>query len=131
MVIRFMQILQIEDSPIICQLYQDFFTTQNHSVESVTDGREGLELVMKNDYDVILLDILMPKYGGMQFLNDLKNQRPSELKKVTIVSQMDFNYDDLEKFKEYGVNSVQKKTLDLVKFENTSILEIQNGLVYR
>ncbi|HUT05200.1 MAG TPA: response regulator [Nitrosopumilaceae archaeon] len=126
-----MQILQIEDSPIICQLYQDFFTTQNHSVESVTDGREGLELVMKNDYDVILLDILMPKYGGMQFLNDLKNQRPSELKKVTIVSQMDFNYDDLEKFKEYGVNSVQKKTLDLVKFENTSILEIQNGLVYR
>jgi len=131
MVIRFMQILQIEDSPIICQLYQDFFTTQNHSVESVTDGREGLELVMKNDYDVILLDILMPKYGGMQFLNDLKNQRPSELKKVTIVSQMDFNYDDLEKFKEYGVNSVQKKTLDLVKFENTSTLEIQNGLVYR
>ena len=131
MVIRFMQILQIEDSPIICQLYQDFFTTQNHSVESVTDGREGLELVMKNDYDVILLDILMPKYGGMQFLNDLKNQRPSKLKKVTIVSQMDFNYDDLEKFKEYGVNSVQKKTLDLVKFENTSILEIQNGLVYR
>ena len=126
-----MQILQIEDSPIICELYQDFFTTQNHSVESVTDGREGLELVMKNDYDVILLDILMPKYGGMQFLKDLKSQRPSELKKVTIVSQMEFDDDDLEKFKEYGVNSVQKKTLDLVKFENTSKLEIQNGLVYQ
>ena len=92
-----MQILQIEDSPIICQLYQDFFTTQNHSVESVTDGREGLELVMKNDYDVILLDILMPKYGGMQFLKDLKTQRPSELKKVTIVSQMEFDDGDLEK----------------------------------
>ena len=123
-----MRILQIEDSPVICQLYQDFLATRNHTVESVTDGREGLELIKKNDYDVILLDIMMPKYGGMQFLEDLKNTKPTELKKVTIVSQWEFDDEDLQRFKEYGINSVQKKTLDLVTFEKTEALEIKTWI---
>jgi len=123
-----MKILHVEDTPEICQLYQDFLGILNHNVESVTDGREGLKRLMKNDYDSILLDIAMPSYDGFHFLEDLKRIKPSELKKVTVVSQLDFNDEQLEKFKEYGVNSIQKKTLDLIKYETSGQLEIKRDI---
>jgi len=124
-----MQILQVEDSPLICQLYSDLLESRNHSVEAVNDGREGLELVMKNDYDLILLDMLMPKYSGMQFLKDLKEKRPSELKKVIVISQLEFNEDDYQELLDFGIRSIQKKTFDLVKFEDKGELEVKHDLV--
>jgi len=125
-----MQILQVEDSPMISQLYSDLLGFQKHSVETVNDGKEGLELAIKNDYDLILLDMLMPKYCGMQFLKDLKKQRPSELKKVMIVSQLEFNEDDYKEILDFGIHSIQKKTMDIVKFENTGELEVKRDIVY-
>lgn len=125
-----MQVLQIEDSEMICQLYSDLLGFQKHSVESVNNGKEGLELVTKNDYDLILLDMLMPKYCGMQFLRDLKKQRPSELKKVMVVSQLEFSEEDYKELLNFGIHSIQKKTMDIVKFEDTGELEVKRDLVY-
>ena len=124
-----MQILQVEDSPLICQLYSDLLESRNHSVEAVNDGKEGLELATKNDYDVILLDILMPKYSGMKFLKALKEKRPSELKKVIVISQLEFDEDDYQELLDFGIRSIQKKTLDLVKFEHKMKLEVKHDLV--
>ena len=124
-----MQILQVDDSPLICQLYSDFLESRSHSVEAVHDGKKGLELVMENDYDMILLDMLMPKYSGMQFLKDLKEKRPSELKKVIVISQLEFNEDDYQELLDFGIRSIQKKTLDLVKFEDKGELEVKHDLV--
>ncbi len=86
-----MKILHIDDCPEICKMYADMFTEDYHSIRSVNSGKEGIELVIKNDYDLILLDICMPKYSGIKFLRELKNKRPSELKKVVVVSVLDFN----------------------------------------
>ena len=48
--------------------------------------RAGLELAVYKEYDLILLDMCMPKYSGTDFLLDLKHRRSSELSKVVIVS---------------------------------------------
>ena len=106
-----MHILQIDDSKALCQFYHDLFTPRGYKFESTNDGKEGLELARENNYDVILLDMLMPKFGGMQFLEELKNTKPSELKKVMIVSQMEYDDDEIKKLIEFGVHSVQKKSL--------------------
>jgi len=110
-----MRVLQIDDSEAFSHLYKSYFMIKGCQFESTTDGREGLELVRKNNYDAILLDILMPKYGGIQFLEDLKNTRPSELKKVTIISMMDFRDDELKNLKELGIHSIQKKSISSIK----------------
>ena len=65
-----MNILHVDDSPEICQLYADMLSMGDHNVESVNDGRKGLEFALKNDYDLILLDVCMPKYSGMEFIHD-------------------------------------------------------------
>ena len=66
-----MNILHIDDSPEICQLYSDYYSQKNHNITSETDARKGLELVLENDYDFILLDMCMPHYDGMNFLHDV------------------------------------------------------------
>ena len=67
-----MKILHIEDVPEISQIFADILSTKNYDFDSVSHGRAGLELAIYKDYDLILLDMCMPKYSGVDFLLDLK-----------------------------------------------------------
>ncbi len=104
-----MRVLHIDDSREIRDMYKDMLSSDKHEVKSVNDGRKGLDLVVKNDYDLILLDMCMPKYSGIDFLRDLKFHRPSELKKVVVVSVMKFNEEHIKDFLEFGIHSVEEK----------------------
>ena len=104
-----MKVLQIDDSPQICEMYADMFTADGNTIKSVNDGKEGLEIVIKNDYDLILLDIRMQSYSGMDFLQDLKEQRPSELKKIVVTSMLQFNETQVKELMNFGIHSVEKK----------------------
>ena len=112
-----MKVLHLDDSQEICELYSDMFSVDNHSIRSINDGKEGLELVLKNDYDLILLDMCMPKYNGMDFLRDLKKQRPSELKKVVVVSVLKFSPTQIKELLKLGIHSVEEKPTDIQKLE--------------
>jgi DNA-binding NtrC family response regulator len=112
-----MKILQIDDSVILCDLYAEMFTADNHTFQSVNDGRNGLELVLNNNYDLILLDMYMAKYSGRDFLRDLKKQRPSELKKVVITSMLQFNESQVRELMKFGIHSVEEKPSDIQKLE--------------
>jgi len=102
------------------------FTSFYHSITSVTSGKEGLDLVIKNDYDLILLDMFMPKYSGVQFLLDLKDQRPSELKKVVVLSLLDFNESQVKEFLKFGIKSVEPKPSDI-----QSLVDIEKDMWLR
>jgi len=112
-----MKVLQIDDSKQICDMYADMFTSESDSIESANDGKTGLLLVIKNDYDLILLDIRMPKYSGIDFLKHLKKQRPSELKKVVVTSMVPFNADQVFRIMDFGIHSIEKKPLSFQQFE--------------
>ena len=122
-----MKILHVDDSPEICQLYADMLSTGTNIVKSVNDGREGLELVLKNDYDLILLDICMPKYSGINFIHDLKGKRPSEMKKIVIVSVLELRESHKKELLKLGIHSVEEKPATIQKLETiTKDLQLQN-----
>lgn len=104
-----MKVLQIDDSPQICEMFAEMFTADSNTIESVNDGKEGLELVVKNDYDLILLDIRMPQYSGIDFLYDLKEKRPSELKKIVVTSLVEFSETEAKELTKFGIHSIEKK----------------------
>lgn len=112
-----MNILHVDDSPEICQLYADMLSMGDHHVESVNDGRKGLEFALKNDYDLILLDVCMPKYSGMEFIHDLKAKRPSEIKKVIIVSVLELTESHKKELLNFGIHSVEEKPSTIQKLE--------------
>ncbi len=121
-----MKVLHIDDSPEICELYEDMFTADDHSVRSVNSGKKGLELVMDTDYDLILLDMNMPDYTGMQFLRDLKNKRPSELKKVVVVSVLKFHEMEIKELLKLGIHSVESKPSDF-----QTIMDLQRNILLK
>ena len=60
------RILVIDDEEIICTLLKDTLTDAGYQVETVTNGIEGLEKLLKGDpFDILLTDIRMPKKDGM------------------------------------------------------------------
>ena len=112
-----MKVLQIDDSPQICEMYAAMFTADSSTIKSVNDGKTGLELVLKNDYDLILLDIRMPEYDGRDFLQDLKEQRPSELKKIVVTSLLQFDQTEIKDLMEFGIHSVERKPSNFQQIE--------------
>lgn len=62
---------------------------EGHTIHAAYDGTEALDLTQKIEPDLILLDLRMPKMGGVEFLKkyDLKNEHPNV--KVVIFSNLD------------------------------------------
>jgi len=107
----------VDDSPEICQLYAEMLALGENQVISVNDGRKGLELALKNDYDLILLDICMPNYSGIDFIYDLKAKQPSELKKIIIVSVLELTESHKTELIKLGIHSIEEKPSTIQKLE--------------
>ena len=62
------KILVVEDDKVLNSAYQMILEKDGHTVKAVFDGAEALKLAAKFKPDIILLDLLMPLLGGIDFL---------------------------------------------------------------
>ena len=108
-----MKILHIEDVAEISQIFSDILSTTNYEFDSISDGKVGLELAVYKEYDLILLDMCMPKYSGVDFLLDLKHRRPSELSKVIVVSALEMNPTQEQELLKLGIRSILRKPISV------------------
>lgn len=60
------KILIIEDDANICMLEKDYLEANGFKVSSAADGNEGLKAALSEDFDLILLDIMLPGLDGME-----------------------------------------------------------------
>ncbi len=67
------KILVVEDEIAVLKLLTDRLSKEGFLVIGARDGKEGLELALKEAPDLILLDILMPVMDGMTMLEQLRN----------------------------------------------------------
>ena len=66
------KILIVEDDPFVQRFYKRLFEVSKFQVDMASDGQEGLRKAREMLPDLILLDIVMPKLGGMDVLALLK-----------------------------------------------------------
>lgn len=78
------KILIVEDDQFLREFYEELLTAEGYSIDSAADGEIGLSKIQNNDYDLLLLDIMLPKKDGVQILRDLK-VKPAKSSKLTIV----------------------------------------------
>jgi DNA-binding NtrC family response regulator len=62
------KILIIDDEKSIRYTLREILEYEKYQIDEAKDGEEGLEMFTKNDYDVVLCDIKMPKMDGMEVL---------------------------------------------------------------
>src|SRR5437660_6048292 len=68
------KILLIEDDTIFVELYKRQFISDGMSVDVCVNGGDGLSAVGKNQYDLVLLDILLPDIDGIEVFRQMKAQ---------------------------------------------------------
>ena len=78
-----MKILLIEDEQIMFDLLQKKLRGEGYEVSIAKDGEEGLRAMREVKPDLILLDIVMPKIGGFEVMEEM--QKEPELKKIPII----------------------------------------------
>ena len=66
------KILIIEDDKNIQRLLALELRHKNYSVDSAYDGQQGIEIFSKNSYDVVLLDLMLPKKSGKEVCQELR-----------------------------------------------------------
>ena len=77
------KILLIEDEKIMIDLLQRKLTLEGYEVSVAKNGEEGLKLMKENKPDLILLDIIMPKKGGFEVMEEM--QKDKDLKKISVI----------------------------------------------
>lgn len=68
------RILVVDDEPNVAMMIQSRLENENYDVIKAQDGLEALEKVRSEQPDLILLDILMPRMDGCEFLEQMKVQ---------------------------------------------------------
>jgi len=67
-----MRILVVEDEVRVASFLKRGLEAENYAVDPAVDGEDGLHLATTQDYDLILLDILLPKLNGFEVLTKLR-----------------------------------------------------------
>ena len=67
-----MKILYVEDEKYLARSMEQVLKKENYSVDLAHDGETGLDLAMTGLYDVLILDIMLPKINGIEILRELR-----------------------------------------------------------
>jgi len=68
-----MRILLVEDDPFMGKALTLTLSRQNYTVESAIDGETGWELIQAKPYDLIILDVMLPKFDGISLCQHLRS----------------------------------------------------------
>ena len=70
------KILLVEDDQFTRELYEEVLKDAGFAVDSAVDGVDGLSKMTVGGYNLILLDVMMPKMDGLDVLRELMNNPP-------------------------------------------------------
>ena len=69
-----MKLLYAEDEPAMSEAVVDILEYHNYNVDAVYDGADALDYARNDDYDGIILDVMMPKLSGLEVLRTLRSE---------------------------------------------------------
>ena len=104
---RSKRILIVEDEKPLSHALKLKLTHEGYDVTIAGDGEEGMQLTATEKFDLILIDIIMPKMDGFTMLSRLKEKGNTTT--IIILSNLG-QQEDIEKAKEFGVKDYMVKS---------------------
>lgn len=105
------RILIVDDEKGICEEFRDILQEDGHVVEVAHNGIDGLKIIEQKDFDLIFLDVLMPRMEGREVFERLK-----KIKDIPVVIMSGFLPANKEKdILALGAIACLKKPLNLEK----------------
>lgn len=100
-----MKILVVDDEMLIRNVVREYMALESYEVEEASDGDEAINLFRNNDYDLVIMDVMMPKKDGFQTVKELKKIKDTP---VIMLSARTEEYDKLIGF-DIGVDDYVTK----------------------
>jgi len=106
------KIIVAEDSSVIQNLTKKILSQLNYEIESVKNGQQVIDLLNKDNYGMVLLDIHMPVMDGMECARQIRSLA-GDNKDIPIVAITgNANNYTMEDFEEVGINAFIPKPLN-------------------
>lgn len=120
-------ILMIDDNVNLVDMVKEYFKDNSNIYVSYVaqDGLEGIELIEKEkgNYDIVLLDLIMPKKDGLYVLEQIKQRKLD----CSVIVETSYNAQDvIRQVSEYGVNYFILKPFELEDLESR-IIDVYNS----
>jgi len=107
------KIIIAEDSSVIQNLTRKILQIQNFKITAVKNGQEVIDHLINEDFDLILMDINMPKMDGMECAKAIRSMADPIKSKIPILAvtgnAKNYSIDD---FNEVGINEYIPKPLN-------------------
>lgn len=121
------KLLVVDDNVAMVELIKEYFreSSKIEVASTAYDGEEALDKIFNEEdkYDVLILDLIMPKKDGLYVLEELKKSK----KQKNIIVLTSYNEPDtIRRVSEYGVRYFMLKPFDFKEFEK-KILELIEG----
>ena len=122
------KVLLVDDNESLVDMVKQYFSS--HAVIEVSDvafnGKDGLSLIEKNKYDLVLLDLIMPGMDGVKVLEEVRNKGIDT--KILVLTSYN-SPEIIRKVSELGIKYFMLKPFELADLEE-KILEYSNNEVY-
>lgn len=106
-------ILIVEDEPDIREMIEEALTQPEYTIYTAGDGQEALELIRQNDFDLIILDLMLPKVNGMTVLKKVREQNTVP---ILILSAKDGEFEKVLGL-EYGADDYITKPFSVMELQ--------------
>lgn len=123
------RILVIEDDIELCDELKIILKDENYLTESANNGLDGLNMIKKNKYDLVLLDLKMPGLNGLEVLKIIKNTY-KDLKVIIITARMNIEIEE-NKLKNEQEKNILKLADKVIQkpFQIKNFLNTINNLI--
>ncbi len=110
------RILVADDDAELLSLVKFYLVKQGYEIATVTDGEALLQRAMKESFDLIILDVVMPKMDGYHVTQKLTEDLGARCPKVIIMTSRDLNKEEKIAYAS-GASAVIQKPLRLVELK--------------
>ena len=108
-----MKVLLVDDNRDIIKLLTKVLSVKVQEIRTVTNGKDGLELIKNEDWDLVLLDLAMPYFSGLDVINDLEKNNLLKKNIIWVFTASSITNEEEKEFIERGVSKVIRKPVQI------------------
>jgi len=108
-----LKILGIDDHQDLLNLCEVALSAEGHEFTGINNGKEGLQAIRDKKFDLVLLDLAMPDFSGVDVIDALVKEDIMDKQKIIVFTGSTVNEVEFDSLLEKGVHSIIKKPVDI------------------
>lgn len=108
-----MKVLVVDDVKSITEMLCSYLSLKGHECVPVNDGRNALQLLESEKFDVVTLDIAMPEFSGFDVVDSLSKDNKMDGQNIVVLTAVPLSDEEESHLKQKGVKAVLRKPVNL------------------